>query len=107
MYQGSTRSGGTEKGVAGILGGGRIIGATLGGGLVAGFQKGDVEDLSSRSTAAGITIGFVTFEFTFDKNNSWTGFNLGIFKSIGFGVYGVETATYRLPTDSNNYETCE
>jgi len=107
MYQGSTRKGGTEKGFAGSLGGGRISGATAGAGLIVGYHRGDVEDLSARSTASGITIGFVSVEVTFDMANSWTGFNIGLFKSFGLGVYGVESITHRLPINSSSYEICE
>jgi RHS repeat-associated protein len=107
VYQGSTREGGTEKGVAGSLGGGRIAGAVAGTGLIAGYHQGDVEDLSSRTTAAGITFGFISIELTFDKKNSWTGFNIGLFKSLGLGIYGVESHTNRFPTHVSDYETCE
>jgi RHS repeat-associated protein len=107
IYQGSRRAGGTEKGVAGSLGGGRIIGATAGAGLIFGYNRGDVEDLSGRSTAAGITVFFISLELTFDENNSWTGFNFGLLKSMGFGFYGVETITYRLPTHAYDYEICK
>jgi len=36
-------------------------------GLFAGYIKGDVEDLSSRTTISGITIGFISVDLIFDE----------------------------------------
>ena len=67
IYQGSQRRGGTERGVATGIGGGRIAGMVAGLGLFAGYIKGDVEDLSSRTTISGITIGFISVDLIFDE----------------------------------------
>jgi len=109
VYEGTSRQGGTEKGVSGQFGVGRIGGLSIGAGLVAGFNLGDVEDLSGRGGTAGVTIGFISLELTFGENLKWTGFNIGFFKSIGAGIYGLETFTGRFPTSSRNRrdEPCE
>ncbi len=83
-----------------------MFGLAAGAGLVAGYHRGDVEDLSGRSTSTGIALGPVSFELTFDMNNSWTGFNIGLLKSLGLGIYSVEAATDRKPTHTSN-RTCK
>ena len=102
VYEGSNRSGGSEKGVAGTIGAGRIGGAAAGAGLIAGFHIGDVEDLSGRATAAGVTIGPFSIELTFNMDMSWTGVNFGFMKSFGLGAYGIETITGRFPYASSD-----
>lgn len=101
VVSGTNKNGCEEEGLAGQLGVGRIGGLTLGAGLMAGWFRDDMEDFSGRGTAAGLTLGFVNVELTFNENTTrWTGFNVGLFKSIGFGLYGAETrsATRTHPT---------
>ena len=98
-YRGTRRDGGMEEGFAGSAGGGRMFGGILGIGLEGGILFGDVEDLCGKGTAVGVTFLIFNFEATFnDIGNSWTGFNVGLFKSVGLCVYSKETITGRIPT---------
>jgi len=72
---------------------GKIKGGSAGAGVVFGFNRGDVEDLCGQGSVAGVTVGPISLEATFDANNNWTGFNIGVFRSIGLGAYGAETHT--------------
>jgi uncharacterized protein RhaS with RHS repeats len=101
VYKGSKRDGGSEQGVAGTIGGGRMAGIGAGIGYEAGFHFGDVEDFSGKGTAVGFSFLIFNIEATFDPcDNSWTGMNFGILKSIGLGLYAEETLTGRIPTRS-------
>jgi RHS repeat-associated protein len=100
-YEGSRRDGGSEEGIAGIIGAGRMFGLGAGIGYEAGFLFGDVEDFSGKGTAVGISFLIFNIEATFGAcDNSWTGMNFGILKTIGLGAYAEETTTGRLPIRS-------
>ena len=99
VYKGSSRYGGSEQGVAGTIGGGRMALGAAGMGYEGGFFFGDVEDFSGKATSVGFIFLIFNIEATFDPcDNSWTGMNFGIFKSLGLGVYAEETTTGRIPT---------
>ncbi len=96
VVSGTNRAGQKVEGVAAVGGAGGIVGGSVGAGLVLGFTTDDMEDFECETESTGITLGLLSIEVVWKDAGAGPmggikGLNIGLFKSIGLGVYSTVT----------------